>query len=216
MKFDRFPLIVVLGSQVLHDESTGTYSLALHTLMKVEAAAIALRQGMTEQMIFSGGHNFGVRYDDSKIMNPPDFSFPALSTAQVARVSEARAMRDVAIDAFGVQRQCILMEEMSTTTEENAAFVNIMLKRSTFAGTQKIGVLALMHHLPRGLMIFKAACAGFEIEPIIAEDLLATKGGHEIDKIAKYYGVPRGGAQHDVKQIRQLLSEGKSLLEMME
>ena len=105
---------------------------------------------------------------------------------------------------------------MSTTTEENAAFVNIMLKRSTFAGTQKIGVLALMHHLPRGLMIFKAACAGFEIEPIIAEDLLATKSGHEIDKIAKYYGVPRGGAQHDVKQIRQLLSEGKSLLEMME
>jgi uncharacterized SAM-binding protein YcdF (DUF218 family) len=218
VKFDRFPLVVVLGSQVHHDESTREYSLAEHTRMKVEAAAIALRQGMTEQMIFSGGYNFGVRYDDGKILNPPDFSFPALSTAQVARTSEARAMRNVAVDDFGAKSQCILLEEMSATTEENAFCVDIMLKRTTFTNVKNIGILALFHHLPRALAIFRSACAyaGFEFYPVIAENLLATKGETAIDKIAKYYGVPRGGRQHDAKRIRQLLSEGKSLAEMME
>ena len=216
MKFDRFPLVVVLGSQVLRDESTDQYFLAEHTRMKVEAAALAIEKGITKQMIFSGGYNFGVRYDDCAILNPPDFSFPALSIAQVARISEARVMRDFAVEAFGVESKYILLEEMSATTEENASCVSIMLKRSTFEGVRKIGILALFHHLPRSLAIFQSACADFMFQPVIAEDLLATKGDMAIDKIAKYYGVPRGGKQHDAKRIRQLLSEGRSLTEMME
>ncbi len=216
MKLDQFPLIVVLGSQIHYDEANQEYSLAAHTRMKVEAAVIALRKGVTERMIFSGGYNFGVRYDDETIIAPPDFSFQALATAQRARTSEARAMRDVAHEAFDVKPSQILLEEGSATTEENAAFVNIMLKRSTFTGIGKIGVLALLHHLPRALSIFKTACAGFEIMPVIAEDLLATKGGHEIDKIAKYYATARGGKQYDAKRIRTLLTDGMSLVEMME
>ncbi len=216
VKFDQLPLIVVLGSQVHYDEAAREYSLAAHTYMKVEASAIALRMGVTERMIFSGGYNFGVRYDDENIMSPPDFSFQALATAQRARTSEARAMRDIAHECFDVKSSQILLEEGSATTEENAAFVNIMLKRSTFTGMTKIGVLALLHHLPRALTIFKAACAGFEIMPVIAEDLLATKGNYEVDKIAKYYVPQRSGKQYDAKKIRQLLADGQSLVEMME
>lgn len=216
MQFEQFPLVVVLGSQIHYDEAAKEYSLAQHTYMKTEAAAIALRMGVTERIIFSGGYNFGVRYNDEVIMQPPDFSFQALSTAQHARQSEARAMRDVAVECFNAQPRSILMEELSATTEENAAFVNIMLARSTFAGTRKIGILALMHHLPRALSIFKKECPHLEISPIIAENLLATKGHHEIDKISKYYAVARSGKPYDMKRVRALLTEGKSLIEMME
>ena len=150
-------------------------------------------------------------------MTPPYFSFGALATAQRASTSEARPMYNFAVDDFEAKPSCILLEEMSATTEENAASVNVMLKRSTFTGMQqKIGVLALLHHLPRALTIFKTAFTDFEIQPVIAEDLLATKGSNEIDKIAKYYAPLRGNKQYDTRRIRELLTEGTSLAEMME
>ncbi len=216
MKFEQFPVIVVLGSQIHHDETTGEYSLALHTHMKTEAASIALRKGMTEKVILSGGYNFGVRYDDAQIISPPDFRLSSFSRARQNRISEAQAMFDIAVQCFDAPADYILLEELSATTEENAAAVNIMLKRSTFSGMTKVGVLALLHHLPRALTIFKTACTSFQIEPVIAEDLLTTKGETEIDKIAKYYAEPRGNKKWDTKRIRALLTEGKSLAEMME
>ena len=67
MKYD---LIIVLGSQVTR---FGTkYGMGQHTLFKAEATAKALRERITSKVIISGGYNFGVRYDDEKVLAKPD------------------------------------------------------------------------------------------------------------------------------------------------
>ena len=220
---ETYDLVVLLGSQVkLRNDHCG-YELAQHTQLKAEAAAIALKMGITEKMIISGGYNFGVRYNNQEVLTKPDFSFSAFAKARREYTSEAAAMAGVILKSSALNPASILLEELSATTEENAAFVAIMLKRTpTFTGVKKIAILTLLYHMERALPIFKKA--GLEVEPLFAENLLtlwadknqeATWKETSLNRISEYYKTPRGGKQYDTEQSRQLLSMGKSLQELI-
>jgi len=54
------------------------------------------------------------------------------------------------------------------------------------------------------------------VDPILAEDLLAMQGPIWINKICEYYESPKEGKQWDTKKIRELLTNGKSIGELLE
>ena len=60
----------------------------------------------------------------------------------------------------------------------------------------------------------KSLKENFEIKPLFAEDLLATKKGG-IKKVCRYYSVPRGGKEWPVDKIRELLSAQESIGELL-
>ena len=86
--------------------------------------------------------------------------------------------------------------------------------------------------MERAFPIFKKA--GLNVEPVFAENILVLDADAKarqtqddircgdspidamsIDEICEYYKTPKGGKQYDVKLIRQLLTQGKSLEEML-
>ncbi len=207
-----YNVVIQLGSQVKH--SPAGYQLAPHTRMRTEASAIAIRNGVAKNLIISGGSNIGVRYDDEKILTPPNFSFTAFADADFGRRSEARVIKDFLVEEYGVESTRIFAETLSSTTEENAEFVKILLKRRpAFTGDETLAILTLLYHMEKALPVFKKT--GLAVEPLFAEELLATKGEQSINEICAYYATPKGGKQYDVELMRQLLAESKSLTEML-
>ena len=245
-----YDLVVQLGSQVMYVD--GQYKLAPHTLMRTEASAILLKKGITPRLMVLGGSNFDVRYDNDKIFGAthptqktPIFTFEAFAGSDYNRKSEAAVIKDALVERLGVPfSKKILAETLSSTTEENAAFLAIILKRRPmFTGNEKIGILTLLYHMngqfdkegkkkPGALEIFHKA--GLNVEPIFAENMLVLDANrknqqterdiflgddpvtaYQIDDICQYYSTPKGGKQYDVDRIRQLLTEGKSLAEML-
>lgn len=211
----KFDVVVVLGSQVCYNVVTGKYSLPAHTSMKTEAAALALRQGLTERMIFSGGYNFKVRYDGSHVLAQPDFSFETVVAAREGWASEAAAMRDVAVSAHEAPLKSIMLEELSMTTEENAIFVNAILRRTTFADVRRVGLLTMLYHMKHALPIFRTHCADLEVEPVFAEDLLSSDM-ERCGAIYAYYKTPKGGMQYDIGRMSDLFARGESIGAMMD
>ncbi|MBI2050009.1 MAG: hypothetical protein HYT35_00945, partial [Candidatus Staskawiczbacteria bacterium] len=57
--------------------------------------------------------------------------------------------------------------------------------------------------------------AGLNVDPLFAEDLLATKGKQGISEVYNYYNSPKGGKQYDFEWMRRLLTEGRSLAIML-
>lgn len=208
----QYDLAIQLGSQVKH--SPAGYQLAPHTRMRTEASAIAIKNGIAQNLIISGGSNFGVRYDDQEIMKPANFSFATFANADFTRKSEAAVIKDFLVNEYGVESSRIFAETLSSTTEENAEFVKILLKRRpAFTGNETLAILTLLYHMEKALPVFRNA--GLTVEPLFAEDLLATKGEHGIRAICTYYTTPKGGKQYDVGLMHCLLTEGKSLAEML-
>jgi len=202
-------VIVLLGSQVTRQ--AGHYVLAPHTELKARAAGVAWEKGVGKRFIISGGYNWGVRYDDKQILPKPDFSFEAFTKARRMGKSEAEVIRDFMREHCGVPEDAMLLEEASATTEENAEFLKIILERPTFSEAKGIAILTLIHHMERALPAFRAI---IEVEPLLAEDLLALQGPLWIDKICEYYESPKEGKQWDTRKIRELLTNRKSIGEL--
>jgi len=203
-------VIVLLGSQVTRQ--AGQYALAPHTELKARAAGVAWEKGVGKRFIISGGYNWGVRYDDKQILPKPDFSFEAFTKARRMGKSEAEVIRDFMREHCGVPEDAMLLEEASATTEENAEFLKIILERPTFSEAKGIAILTLIHHMERALPAFRAI---IEVEPLLAEDLLAMQGPIWIDKICEYYESLKEGKQWDTRKIRELLTNRKSIGELL-
>lgn len=207
---DKYDLVVLLGSQIkLIDDN---YVLAPHTEMKAKAGVIALEKGITEKMIISGGYNFCVRYDLDKVLTKPDFSFTAFSVARFEYSSEAQEIANFMTKDNKEIWHKIYLEELSATTEENAEFVKIMLKRTpTFDQVEKVGILTLLYHMEKALPIFRRA--GIPALPLFAEELLVSADASWVDKICGYYITPKGGKQYNAEKIRELLTTKDRFLE---
>lgn len=237
----KFDLICQLGSQVMH--KNGKYDLAPHTLIRTMASVIILNKGIAPRLMVLGGSNFGVRYDDDKIFGAThptqktaNFTFEAFAGSDYDRKSEATVIKERIVDWLGaphINSKRILAETLSSTTEENAAFLAIMLKRRPmFTGNEKIGILTLLYHMERAFPIFKKA--GLNVEPVFAENIVVLDADAKarqtqddircgdwpidamsVDEICQYYSTPKGGKQYPVERLRHLLSTGKSLEELM-
>jgi hypothetical protein len=182
--------------------------------MRTEASAIAIKKGIAQNLMISGGSNFGVRYDDQQLLKPANFSFSAFADSDFRRKSEAAVIKDFLIEEYGVESSRIFAETLSSTTEENAAFVVILLRRRpAFTGNEKIAILTLLYHMAKALPVFIKT--GINADALFAENVLADQDPAWVEKICEYYGAPKGGKQYPVNEIRRLLSEGKSLLELM-
>jgi hypothetical protein len=218
---NHYDLVIQLGSQVMY--SSAGYRLAPHTEMRTRASAIVLRKDIAPRLIISGCSNFGVRYDDEKIFGKDHptqktavFTFEAFADSDYNRKSEAAVIKDMLVkEMMGIDSTKVFAETLSATTEENAEFVKIMLRRRPmFNGNEKIAILTLLYHMERAFPIFKTA--GLNVEPLFAENVLCDDDSKQVDRICEYYKTPKGGKQYDVERIRQLLTQGKSLEELMQ
>ena len=212
----QYDLVIQLDSQVQFVD--GRYVLAVHTRMRTEASALVLQKDIAPLLMISGGSNFGVRYDDHNLLKPPAFTFGAFAHADFVRKSEAAAIKDVLVNEFGLTSPKIFAETLSATTDENAAFLKIILgRRPMFTGNETIAILTLLYHMDKALPAFRKA--GLNVEPLFAENVLAAHhelGQDQVDRICAYYSTPKGGKQYDTASIRQLLNDGKSLEELMQ
>ena len=215
----QYDLVCQLGSQVMY--SPAGYRLAQHTGMRTLASAVVLRRGIAPRLMILGGSNFGVRYDDDRIFNndhpsqkKPSFTFEAFAASDYYRKSEAAVIKQMLVNELGVDPSKVFAETLSATTEENAEFMKIILRRRPmFTGNEKVGILTLLYHMERVLPVFRKA--GLNVEPLFAENILANDDPKQIEMICQYYSTPKGGKQYDIERMRQLLTEGKSLEEMM-
>ena len=228
---NQYDIVIQLGSQVEYCPFRASYKLAPHTRIRTEASAIVFKKGIAPRLIVLGGSNFGVRYDDEKIygathptQKTPVFTFEAFADSD-KRKSEAAAIKGVLVNEFGIPSNKVMTETLSATTEENVAFLQILLKRRPmFTGNEKIGILTLLYHMsdsvvgdkrkPGALAVFRKA--GLNVVPMFAENVLADNDPKEIDRICAYYSTPKSGKQYDVDRIRQLLTEGNSLAALMQ
>jgi hypothetical protein len=200
---EKYDLVIVLGSQIRRQR--GRYFLAPHTELKALAAGICWQKEITKKFIISGGYNFGVRYDDNKVLKTPDFSFEAFTHAR-RKKSEAQIIAEFLHEKFNVPLDAMLLEELSATTEESVEFLKILLKRSTFTFAKRIGVLSLLSHMKYALPLFRSA--NLNVEPLFAEELLVLEK-FGVNKICEYYSIPlekKGRA----KKIEELLSKCKA------
>lgn len=207
---ERYDLVILLGSQVKRKDDR--YSLAQHTALKAWAAGIAFQREIARKFIISGGYNFNVRYDYAEILKEPDFSFEAFTQGR-RKKSEAEVIAKFLEDNHGVPKTAMFLEELSAYTKENAEILKILLKRTTFDFAEQIAILTLIYHMQRALPVFRGV--GLEVEPLYAEDLLALEGKQNIDIVCRYYSIPKGGKQWDTEKIRELLSSGRSIGELM-
>ena len=217
LDIEPYELVVVLGSQIV--KKNNIYTLPEDTALRAMAAGIAWKMGIARKFIISGGYNVGVRYSETEILLKPDFSFEALAKARKEK-SEAQVIRDFMRDNFGVPEELMLLEELSATTEENAIFVSVLLRRTTFQEIARIGILTRLYHMPKALQLFDKAFKQFnlkvKVEPLIAEDIVRVLGEEWVDKVSEFYSIPRGGKQWPVEKIRELLSQRKSLRELID
>lgn len=209
---NHYHLVIQLGSQVQFMD--GQYKLAPHTRMRTVASAIVLKTGIAPRLMISGGSNFGVRYNDAEILKPPVFTFEALADADFTRKSEAAIIKEVLVNEFGLSSPQIFAETLSSTTGENAEFAKIILRRRPmFTGNESLAILTLLYHMETAFPAFRLA--GLNVEPLFAENVIANDDPRQIGAICEYYSTPKGGKQYPVERLRQLLTEGTSLSELM-
>lgn len=208
---ERYDVVILLGSQVKKRDSL--YTLPLHTELRAQAAGIALQKGIAKELIISGGHNFWVRYDENKVFRKADFTLKAFSLGRTLK-SEAEVIRSFIRNNYNVPEHVMFLEELSAHTKEQAEILKIILKRTTFSGARKIGIITLLYHMKTALPTFQAI--GLNVEPLFAEDLLILdKNKHWVDIICKYYSIPKGKKQWDTEKIRELLLSGRSIGELL-
>jgi len=195
--------VFILGSQIKKTPK-GLVAFAEHTALKAEAAVCFYNEIMKGgcQFVIMGGHNFGVRYDNKKIMESADFSFEALALAQ-NEISEAQAIKEYMI-SNGVSAEDIFIEELSATTEEQVQIVEILLKRTTFKGTD-VSIFSVAPHLHRSILSFQKICR--IANPLYAEDVLRWSGKQKT--VVKYY---KGLGKRNPKAVNFSLEELKKNL----
>ena len=210
---ENINIVIQLGSQVKFVE--GEYQLAPHTLLRTRASAILLAQNVVPHLIVCGGSNFGVRYTDTNIKPKADFSLPAFANSDYNRKSEAAVIKDYLVKTAHIDPSRILAEGLSATTEENALFTQIILRRRPmFTGTERIGVLTLLYHMEKAFPVWQRIF-GDSVMPVFAENILAYHDLGNVYEICRYYSTPKGGKQYDVERIQRLLTAHESLAEMM-
>lgn len=201
-----YEAVIVLGGQIIRkqDRSIG---LAFHTEMRARAAGTACRSGMTSKLIISGGHNVGIRYSikDNKILQKPNYNPLALILAR-RYPSEAEVIAEFVHRNYGVEGDCMILEEDSTSTEENARNCARIVERLSL---KKTALLTSLYHMSSACACFVKE--GLDPEPLYAEDLSILEGEAWIGKIAEYYSQPRGGKLWDVEKIRSNLQRGQSI-----
>lgn len=157
----------MLGSQI--KKRSKRYILAPHTKLKAIAAGLTWRIGITKKILISGGYNFWVRYNENQIFSKPNFSFEAFVKGREEK-SEAEIIRNFLRQNFNIPNEAIFVEELSATTEESAAILKILLKRSTFSFVKKIGILTTHSHMRKALQAFESV--GLKVEPLYAEEIV--------------------------------------------
>lgn len=208
-----FDLVIQLGSQVKFVD--GQYQLPPHTRMRTAASAKVVQLGLTSRLIITGGSNFGVRYDDTTILKPANFSFDAFANSDFTRKSEAAVIKEFLIGEFGLRSEQILAEGLSATTTENAEIVKILLnRRPAFTGTEKIAILTQLYHMATALPAWHGVGLR-NVEPLFVENVLTEEEPANIGRIMEYYSTPKGGKQYDTIKLLRLLSTGESLVEML-
>lgn len=211
---EKITLIVVLGGQISEKE------LREHIKIRADAAIMAWDKGITKRFIVSGGYNTGVRYDKKNII-PTNFSFEAFSRARREGPSEAQAISEY-MRKRGVNPNAMFLEETSSHTGEQVEIIITLLKRSTFDfmrngnGTGTVGILTQLYHMPKVMKAFNEYPLEHDLEfvPVFAEDFF-TPEKSLIDRICEYYSVPKGKKQWPVDKIRELLSNGRSVGELL-
>jgi len=121
-----------------------------------------------QRFIFSGGRCFYIRYDDQSVFSNPKYSFEDMAKA-INDPSESYLINEYIKSTYGIFLERIILEESSTSTDENAIFSSIILKRLNNP-IQKLGVLTNLYHMKKALEIFQQVFEKIEVEPIFAED----------------------------------------------
>lgn len=134
------PAIVVLGGAIKPPDRRQALPMLGGSSDRVWHAARLYHAGKAPLMLLSGG------------------SDPAVST-----MSEARAMQWFLRD-LGVPDQVMLLEEVSRTTQENAAFSATILKRQ---GIDRVLLVTSAMHMRRAVAHF--AAQGIEVVPAAAD-----------------------------------------------
>jgi len=160
-------IIIVLGAMLSLTDST-SLELAQHTKSRATAAGVLATLNPSQHFIFSGGHCVGVRYASSESrLESPNFSFSAFAGA-MHFPSESHAMVQYVRLYFGLKFPNVVLEESSSTTQENAEFCSLILRR--FPELKAIGLLTNFYHMSRALAIFRSAFPTHALFPIYAED----------------------------------------------
>jgi len=136
---ERADVIIVLGAGIRMDGRPGP-----GLLRRATHAAILYEQGYADNVICAGG-------------------FP---TRGVQR-SEADACREV-LEARGVPRAAIYLEESSRSTEENAVYSKIIMEEN---GWQRALVVSDPYHLLRANVIFNQAGVTHTSSPAVSPSL---------------------------------------------
>lgn len=212
---ENLDLVFVLGSQIMR-RARGKIVLAHHTELKSLAAVLYYRQHAdTCRFVVMGGYNFGVRYNDTTILKEPDFSFGALSRARVSP-SEAETIRYF-MARNRVPPEAIVLEELSATTEEQVKIAGILLKRTTFEGVKRVGILSVGPHLHKTYPIFKKELASFNVVPVYAEDVM--RDADRTIHVRIYYGslLKRNPAavNFSAEQAAETLYKGRSIADLL-
>ncbi len=168
-------LIILLGSQVKCSVITGLppsriYSLTQETKIKTKAAVFLGKTLPSCCFVVMGGHNFYVRYDEEKIIDPPSFEFESMVKGQFLE-SEAMVISQIMRER-GISPLRIFTEELSATTEEQAKILPIILERDAFKDLKQIGLLSTANHLKKYFSLFEKEIKG--ITPIVAETIIKT------------------------------------------
>ncbi len=155
-------------------------------------------------VLLQGGYNCPVRYNKQKITKA-DFSFSAFSRAREEE-SEANCGRKFLIGR-GIDKNRIMVEEVSATSAENVKIAAIILSRTTFSGVVEVKVLSLIYHLRNVFYLYEEELMGLRVVPLFAEDYLPK------DDVLKYYSSPKGGTKWDLQEI--LEDPNRSLEELL-
>ena len=109
----------------------------------------------------------------------------------------------------------VIIEDLSATTAENAAFVRIILKRTpTFDWVENVKLITNLYHIPTVVKAFEEA--GVKAEPLPAEDLLW--GTEHEGRVLEYYRDRQertGNPFPNLERLAEIAQKRGSVLELL-
>lgn len=231
---ERVDVMIVLGSQI--GVRDGIMGLAFHTEMKARAAGIACQSQYANKFILSGGYNFFVRYDLNRDVpvygstpdsQKPDFSDSTQKKAKIYR-SEASLIAQFMRQEYEAHEEMLILEEDSKTNLENAQFCREIVRRlyqkeKSRLGPYSVGILTLLYHMEKALPLFQNEMKEIkgrnghkiDIASFFAEDILVKADNSWVGEICSYYKDPKGGKQWDIRKMKKLFEQGKSIAALL-
>jgi YfiH family protein len=162
-------VLYVLGAQLLVEEND--VHASPHLRARIAAAAAVVRELTPRAVVLAGGHCVGIRYTNDKVLPNANLSAEAAVLAR-SYPSEASVMRDAlshALCSSGVSpAPPMMLEELSTSTLENAAVAPLVLARLHLGPAEPplvVGLVTNIFHMHRAVALFIAALhmAGFRV-----------------------------------------------------